>query len=123
MQVEPAVKRASLEDRKKRKLGQIDEAAPAIDITAAKANPTTQQAPVTAVAQTAAPRAQQITTQGSKTSVKAAKKARNKKDVSKTAANPKQQLLRTVALGNLQADCKAEAVELAKAAGKVPTLA
>ena len=108
-------------DRKKRKFGQIGDAGAASDTSAAKPTPTVLQASVEAADQSTAAKAKEISNKSPKPSVKAKKKARNGTDVSKTAANPKQQLLRTVALGNLQAEYKAEAVAMARAAGKVLT--
>ena len=51
----------------------------------------------------------------------AVKKARKGKKADK-AANPKQQLVQTVALGNLAADTTAQVIELARSAGKVGPL-
>ena len=53
-----------------------------------------------------------------KLSSHALKKARKQRKVDKKA-NPKQQLVQTVALGNLTAETTAQAMELARAAGKV----
>ena len=108
-------------ERKKRKLGDLDGSAqpstvtkPATDETAAVAE--TQQPAAAKVQQTkTAPKPPKL-------SARASKKARKQKEGSKPAANPKQQLVRTVALGNLQPDAKAQAIALAQAAGKVPKL-
>lgn len=104
-------------ERKKRKLGDLDGSAqpstvgkPATDETAAET-----QKPAAAKAQRT-----EAASKSSKLSARASKKARKQKEGSKSAANPKQQLVRTVALGNLQPDTKAQAIALAQAAGKVP---
>ena len=54
-----------------------------------------------------------------KVSARASKKARKQREGTKPAANPKQRLVRTVALGNLQPGTKEEAMAMAQAAGKV----
>ncbi|KAL0051511.1 hypothetical protein WJX82_008930 [Trebouxia sp. C0006] len=122
IKVEPAVKRAPLVERKKRKLGDLDGSAqpstvtkPATDETAAVAK--TQQPAAAKVQQT------ETAPKPPKLSARASKKARKQKEGSKPAANPKQQLVRTVALGNLQPDAKAQAIALAQAAGKVESVA
>lgn len=106
-------------ERKKRKLGDLDGSAqpstvakPATDETAAE----TQQPAAAKVQRTEA------ASKAPKLSARASKKARKQKEGSKSAANPKQQLVRTVALGNLQPDTKAQAIALAQAAGKVHKL-
>ncbi|DBA82043.1 TPA: hypothetical protein ACH3X1_007738 [Trebouxia sp. C0004] len=120
IKVEPAVKRAPLVERKKRKLGDLDGSAQpstvaklATDETAAET-----QKPAAAKAQRT-----EAASKPPKLSVRASKKARKQKEGSKSAANPKHQLVRTVALGNLQPDTKAQAIALAQAAGKVESIA
>ena len=122
LQVEPAVKRAPLNDRKKRKLGDVDSSAqPGAE--AANANDSGSM-PVRAAASLAssAPTAVQPKPAAAKTpkiSARASKKARKQQEGIKPAANPKQRLVRTVALGNLQSETKEEALAMAQAAGKV----
>lgn len=123
LQVEPAVKRAPLNDRKKRKLGDVDSSVqPGAE--AANANDSGSQ-PVPAVASLAsiAPTAVQLKPAVAKTppkaTARASKKARKQREGIKSAANPKQRLVRTVALGNLQPGSKEEALAMAQAAGKV----
>ncbi|KAL0026427.1 hypothetical protein WJX79_009181 [Trebouxia sp. C0005] len=120
IKVEPAVKRAPLVERKKRKLGDRDGSAqpgtvakPATDETAAES----QQPSAAKVQRTEA------ASKPPKLSARASKKARKQKEGSKSAANPKQQLVRTVALGNLKPDTKAQAIALAQAAGTVKSIA
>lgn len=54
-----------------------------------------------------------------KVSARASKKARKQREGTKPAANPKQRLVRTVALGNWQSGSTEEALAMAHAAGKV----
>ena len=116
--MEPAVKRPPLVERKKRKLAEVDSPAPVRANVATDASHSTQQT-TTAVNVTAAATTKKLSSRLPNAKAKV-KKARKTKVGSKPAENPKQLLLRTVALGNLQTDSKAEAVTLAQAAGKVP---
>lgn len=102
-----------MEQRKKRKLGEVD-AAPAPADPQTKA-PGADAEPAPAALQkgkVAGPKA-------AKANNRALKKARKEKKVAGTMTNPKQQLVRTVALGNLSADTRARAIEMARAAGEV----
>ena len=107
-------------DRKKRKLGELDASAQPVststkpeseDTAAVKAN--TQKPPTARVLQP------EPASTAPKLSARASKKARKQKEGNKPVGNPKHQLVRTVALGNLQPDTKAAAISLAEAAGKV----
>lgn len=124
LQVEPAVKRAPLNDRKKRKLGEVDSSVPEAVTAAANANDSASQ-PEAAIASPASnvPSAVQSKPTAAqappKVSARASKKARKQREGTKPAANPKQRLVRTVALGNLQSGSKEEALAMAHAAGKV----
>ncbi len=114
-------------DRKKRKLGEIDSSAQpasaaANDKSDGQDKPEADTQPLSAPkVQQQEPKAQQQepSVKGPKLSVRASKKARKQKEGIKTATNPKQQLVRTVALGNLASGTKAQAVAMAQAAGKV----
>ena len=123
LQVEPAVKRAPLNDRKKRKFGDIDSAvqseAAAAETTGAAPKATLHEAHPAPAASAAAPSKPSTVRVSSKVSARASKKARKLNDGPKPAANPKQRLVRTVAVGNLDSKTKQEAVTLAQAAGKV----
>ena len=122
-QVEPAVKRAPLNDRKKRKLGDLDSSAqPGAE--AANANdsgtkPVTEAASLASSAPTAVQSKPASAKSPPQVSARASKKARKQREGIKPAANPKQRLVRTVALGNLQPGTKEEALAMAQAAGKV----
>ncbi len=107
MQVEPAVKRAPLEERKKRKRddaeGSTQAAAPegGAQVPAPEAH---AQAAAPAAATPPAQRPQRVRTR------------------LPGAAAAKQQLLRTVALGGLDASSMAAAIAMARAAGKVSVM-
>ncbi|KAL3151924.1 hypothetical protein ABBQ32_001053 [Trebouxia sp. C0010 RCD-2024] len=119
LKVEAAVKRAPLNDRKKRKLGDTDNSG------AVSAKPTdsgSKGAPQPASAATAVHVKQAAAKKPPKVSARASKKARKQQDGTKPAANPKQRLVRTVALGNLQSGTKEEALTMAHAAGKVESI-
>lgn len=107
-------------DRKKRKLGELDSTAQPVD-AAAKAEGHRRRAAGKEAEQDAAPSTQQQEpiAKPAKLSARASKKARKQKEGNKPAANPKQQLVRTVAVGSLQADTKQQAIAMAQAAGKV----
>lgn len=125
LQVEPAVKRAPLSDRKKRKLGELDSSVQPEAVTAAAHASDSGSQPEPAVASPAAnaPSAVQSKPTAAKAppkvSARASKKARKQREGTKPAANPKQRLVRTVALGNLQSGSKEKALAMAHAAGKV----
>lgn len=116
LQVEPAVKRAPLNDRKKRKLGDVDNSG----AVAAKAKDSGSEAVSEASSAPTALHSKPAAAAGPpKVSARASKKARQQKGGTKPASNPKQRLVRTVALGNLQSGTKEEALAMAQAAGKV----
>lgn len=123
LQVEPAVKRAPLNDRKKRKFGETDSVvqsgAAAAEVTGAAPKASSKEAasaPAASKTSTLKPPAEKVPP---KVSARASKKARKLKDGPKPAANPKQRLVRTVAIGSLDSQTKQEAETLAQAAGKV----
>ena len=125
LQVEPAVKRAPLNDRKKRKLGEVDSSVQPEAVTAAANATDSVSNPEPAIASPVsnAPSAIQSKPTAAKApptvSARASKKARKQREGTKPAANPKQRLVRTAALGNLQSGSKEEALAMAHAAGKV----
>lgn len=107
-------------DRKKRKLGDTDSSVQSAAPAATPADPDQKAGAATVLvkANTAQPKAEPSPP---KVSARASKKARKQKAGTRPAANPKQRLVRTVALGNLQPETKDEAVAMAQAAGKVCT--
>ena len=107
LQVEPAVKRAPLEERKKRKRDD--------------AEGSTQAAAPEGSAQTAAPEREARAAAPAAATPPAQRPQRVRTRVPGAAA-AKQQLLRTVAVGGLDASSMAAAIAMARAAGKVSLL-
>ena len=104
LQVEPAVKRAPLEERKKRKRDDAEGSTPA-----AAPEGGAQIAAPEGGAQAAAPAA----------ATPPAQRPKRVRTRLPGAAAAKQQLLRTVAVGGLDASSTAAAIAMARAAGKV----
>ena len=124
LQVEPAVKRAPLNDRKKRKLGETDSSVhledPATTSTDAGPKAASQATAPASVLPVRFKAQAPAVSVPSKATAGVTKKARKQKLASKVVVvNPKQRLVRTIALGNVDPQNKEEVLALAQAAGKV----